>query len=54
LKIFQTEGISGFYKGWGPLFFREVPHSILCLMFWDQFRILHRKWKLPEDEIISV
>lgn len=37
-KIYKTEGISAFYKGVGPMYFRLGPHSVLSLMFWDKFR----------------
>ncbi|XP_052820589.1 solute carrier family 25 member 35-like [Mya arenaria] len=50
VKIFTSEGLWGFYKGWGPSFFRLVPHTVLSLVFWDQLRILHGKWN--EDESI--
>ena len=36
-KIYKTEGILGFYKGIVPSFVRLVPHTILCLTFWDSF-----------------
>ncbi|KAL3269672.1 hypothetical protein HHI36_008733 [Cryptolaemus montrouzieri] len=37
LKIYRTEGLSAFYKGVGPMYFRLGPHSVLSLMFWDKF-----------------
>ncbi|XP_029643741.1 solute carrier family 25 member 35-like [Octopus sinensis] len=37
-KIFKSEGIWGFYKGWGPSFTRLVPHTILSLVLWTEFR----------------
>ncbi|GAB1606093.1 solute carrier family 25 member 35-like [Argonauta hians] len=37
-KIFKSEGVWGFYKGWGPSFFRLVPHTILSLVFWTELR----------------
>lgn len=43
LKIFRKEGVWGFYKGWGPQFFRLVPHTVLSLVFWDQLRLLHHR-----------
>lgn len=49
VKIFKKEGVWGFYKGWGPSFFRLVPHTILSLVFWDQLRILHREWRLRHE-----
>ncbi|XP_060569586.1 solute carrier family 25 member 35-like [Ruditapes philippinarum] len=44
IKILHEEGLLSFYKGWGPSFFRLVPHTILSLVFWDQLRLLHHKW----------
>lgn len=44
VKIFHEEGVWGFYKGWGPSFFRLVPHTVLSLVFWDQLRLFHHKW----------
>ncbi|XP_045473109.1 solute carrier family 25 member 35-like [Harmonia axyridis] len=37
-KIYKTEGLSAFYKGVGPMYLRLGPHSVLCLMFWDEFK----------------
>ncbi|XP_044754935.1 solute carrier family 25 member 35-like [Coccinella septempunctata] len=37
-RIYRIEGISAFYKGVGPMYFRLGPHSVLSLMFWDKFR----------------
>lgn len=36
-KIYKTEGMSAFYKGIGPMYLRLGPHSVLCLVFWDEF-----------------
>ncbi|XP_045161278.1 solute carrier family 25 member 35-like [Mercenaria mercenaria] len=49
VKIFNKEGVWGFYKGWGPSFFRLVPHTVLSLVFWDQLRILHHKLTTEND-----
>ena len=38
VKIFKSEGLWGFYKGWGPSFIRLCPHTILSLVFWDSLR----------------
>jgi len=45
-KIAKTEGFWGFYKGFGPVFFRLTPHTVLCLIFWDQFRRVGAKTNL--------
>ncbi|CAM1310879.1 Uncharacterised protein r2_g2119 [Pycnogonum litorale] len=39
-KIFKNEGIVGFYKGWFPNWMRIGPHTIVCLMFFEQLRWL--------------
>ncbi|KAK7481419.1 hypothetical protein BaRGS_00027375 [Batillaria attramentaria] len=41
LKIFRTEGIWGFYKGWTACYFRLGPHTTLSLVFWDEFRKIY-------------
>lgn len=40
-KIFQKEGLWGFYKGWGPVLFRIGPHTVLSLVFWTEIRKLY-------------
>ncbi|XP_031567477.1 solute carrier family 25 member 35-like, partial [Actinia tenebrosa] len=40
-KIFYREGFSGFYKGFGPQYFRSGPQTILSLLFWEKLRKLH-------------
>lgn len=40
-KIYKTEGLSAFYKGIGPMYLRLGPHSVLCLVFWDEFQKLY-------------
>ncbi|KAH9425228.1 hypothetical protein DERP_014665 [Dermatophagoides pteronyssinus] len=37
-KIFRTEGILGFYKGFGASFLRLGPHTLLSIFFWQLFR----------------
>ncbi|XP_068629980.1 solute carrier family 25 member 35-like [Battus philenor] len=34
-KIIKTEGVFAFYKGIGPAYMRQAPHSVLTLLFWD-------------------
>lgn len=43
-KVFQKEGILGFYKGVGPQYFRTGPQTILCLIFWDKFKEIYREF----------
>ena len=48
LKIFRTEGLWGFYKGWAACYFRIGPHTILSLVFWDEFRKLYLDFNRPK------
>ncbi|XP_047492224.1 solute carrier family 25 member 35-like isoform X1 [Penaeus chinensis] len=43
LKIYKTEGVWGFYKGWSAIYFRIGPHSFLNLIFWDHLQKLFLK-----------
>ncbi|XP_035244869.1 solute carrier family 25 member 34 [Anguilla anguilla] len=38
LKVYQTEGLLGLYKGMGPVFVRLAPHTVLSMLFWDLLR----------------
>ncbi|KAM4613044.1 solute carrier family 25 member 34 [Polymixia lowei] len=38
LKVCQTEGLLGLYKGMGPVFIRLGPHTVLSMLFWDLMR----------------
>ncbi|XP_056129807.1 solute carrier family 25 member 34 isoform X2 [Lampris incognitus] len=38
LKVCQTEGLLGLYKGMGPVFVRLAPHTVLSMLFWDLMR----------------
>jgi len=40
IKISKREGMTGFFKGLGPHYFRIGPHTILSLLFWDQLKKL--------------
>lgn len=35
VKVFRTEGVTGFYKGTIAHYMRLAPHGALCLVFWD-------------------
>lgn len=39
-KIWCSEGPKGFYKGWFPNWMRIGPHTMVCLMFYEQLRSL--------------
>ncbi|KOB72302.1 Solute carrier family 25 member 35 [Operophtera brumata] len=36
--ITKTEGLLAFYKGIGPSYLRQAPHTILLLVFWDMLK----------------
>lgn len=40
-KIFHSEGIIGFYKGWAASLFRLGPHTVLSLVFWSKLRSMY-------------
>lgn len=44
-KIFVTEGLYGFYKGWTASFLRIGPHTVLSLCFWKQIRKYYLEFK---------
>ncbi|CAG7717784.1 unnamed protein product [Allacma fusca] len=46
IKIWKKEGISGFYKGLVPHYFRIGPHTLLNLMFWDQLKYYYQKCEI--------
>ncbi|EEB18634.1 mitochondrial 2-oxoglutarate/malate carrier protein, putative [Pediculus humanus corporis] len=46
IKMSKTEGILGFFKGFGPCYLRIGPHSLLTLVFWDIFK----KLSMPAEE----
>ncbi|XP_059151378.1 solute carrier family 25 member 35-like isoform X2 [Physella acuta] len=52
LKIFRSEGLWGFYKGWFPSYLRIGPHTTISLVLWDEIRKLYntRTAKLVSTE----
>ncbi|XP_076320415.1 solute carrier family 25 member 35-like [Tachypleus tridentatus] len=48
-KIFSTEGILGYYKGWSASIIRLGPHTVLSLMFWNELRKYYHQLSAPED-----
>jgi len=40
MKTAKTEGLRGLYKGFFPHYLRLGPHTILTLVFWEQFKKL--------------
>ncbi|KAL1138211.1 hypothetical protein AAG570_009902 [Ranatra chinensis] len=43
-KMWYTEGFQGFYKGIIPCYMRIGPHTVLCMVFWDQLKQLQSKF----------
>jgi solute carrier family 25 protein 34/35 len=43
IKMWKTEGIHGFFKGFMPNYTRLGPHTVLCFVFWDALRELRSK-----------
>ncbi|XP_032513701.2 solute carrier family 25 member 35-like isoform X2 [Danaus plexippus] len=41
-KITRTEGLLAFYKGMGPSYLRQAPHTVLLLVFWDVLKDLQK------------
>ncbi|XP_068629681.1 solute carrier family 25 member 35-like isoform X2 [Battus philenor] len=41
-KITKTEGLLAFYKGIGPSYLRQAPHTVLLLVFWDMLKDLEK------------
>uniref|UniRef100_A0A0B6ZPU7 Solute carrier family 25 member 35 n=2 Tax=Arion vulgaris TaxID=1028688 RepID=A0A0B6ZPU7_9EUPU len=45
-QTFRSEGLWGFYKGWGASYLRLGPHTTIGLVLWDEIRKLYNKWRL--------
>ncbi|CAH0604955.1 unnamed protein product [Chrysodeixis includens] len=45
-KITQSEGLLAFYKGIGPSYLRQAPHTVLLLVFWDMLKDLQKNIEL--------
>lgn len=44
-KITKSEGILAFYKGIGPSYLRQAPHTVLLLVFWDMLKDVQKKFE---------
>ncbi|XP_013416950.1 solute carrier family 25 member 35 [Lingula anatina] len=44
-KMFKSEGLWGFYKGWAPSLFRLGPHTVLSLVLWRMTRNFYASFK---------
>jgi solute carrier family 25, member 34/35 len=46
IKVTKTEGFfGGFYKGFGPNYFRMAPQHLLNLTFWEKFKEMNRQFQ---------
>ncbi|XP_059045240.1 solute carrier family 25 member 35-like isoform X2 [Achroia grisella] len=45
-KITKAEGLLAFYKGIGPSYLRQAPHTVLLLVFWDMLKDLQKSFEL--------
>ncbi|KAG5898267.1 hypothetical protein JTB14_008611 [Gonioctena quinquepunctata] len=43
-KIYMKNGLKPFYKGMGPLYLKLGPHTMLCLVFWEEFKGLYENY----------
>ncbi|KAJ8943469.1 hypothetical protein NQ318_006321 [Aromia moschata] len=37
-KIYLQKGMKPFYRGMGPLYLKLGPHTLLCLVFWEELK----------------
>jgi solute carrier family 25, member 34/35 len=44
LKVVRSEGLAGLYKGFWPHYMRIGPHATLVLVFFDELKIMKRKY----------
>lgn len=42
IKILRTEGLIGLYKGTFPTWMRIAPHTVLCLVFYEELDRLYK------------
>lgn len=52
-KVYKTEGPLGFYKGLGPNYVRLGPHTMLCLVFWDELNALYKKYMYQKSQLVE-
>jgi dicarboxylate transporter 10 len=51
LKMYRTEGLLSFFKGWTPSFMRTGPQTVLTFIFLEQFKKWHTIWHNSEDMV---
>ncbi|KAJ8985313.1 hypothetical protein NQ317_007101 [Molorchus minor] len=42
-KIYSQKGFKPFYRGMGPIYLKVGPHTVLCLVFWEELKGLYDK-----------
>lgn len=40
-KTYKAKGFKPFYKGFGPIYLKLGPHTVLCLVFWEEFKSIY-------------
>lgn len=50
LSVFSFTHIELLFSGWAASLFRLGPHTVLCLVFWDQTRALYLKWHSKQTD----
>ncbi|KAI1297155.1 Solute carrier family 25 member 35 [Halotydeus destructor] len=53
LKTYRTESVLGLYKGWSASLLRLGPHTVLNLVFWQEFRKLYFRIRPTEMSQVS-
>lgn len=54
LQTIRAEGLTGLYKGFGPTFVRQVPHTIALWMFQEKWLSVLRQSFPPVKESLSM
>nr|XP_023021255.1 solute carrier family 25 member 35-like [Leptinotarsa decemlineata] len=47
--IYMKNGLRPFYKGMGPLYLKLGPHTMLCLLFWEQFKGIYENYSVEVE-----
>ncbi|XP_034257492.1 solute carrier family 25 member 34 isoform X2 [Pantherophis guttatus] len=49
VRVSGKEGVLAVYKGFGPVYLRLGPHTVLSLLFWDELRRITIGSRPPDD-----
>lgn len=44
IKVYKSEGILAFFKGWTACYFRMGPYSMLTMVIWDRLKCQYRQF----------